>query len=163
MPNKILLSLGSNIGDKKGYLLAAQKLIIREKKINLLSASSYYRSEPIGFTEQDWFVNNCLLIESEVNPEKLLLILKKIEKSLGRKPRQRWHEREIDIDIVIYDNLIFQSKALTIPHPEMHKRSFVLIPGSEIAPKMLHPVIGKTLEELAKLHQNSKEIQRLTK
>ncbi|MDC1067843.1 2-amino-4-hydroxy-6-hydroxymethyldihydropteridine diphosphokinase [Candidatus Kapabacteria bacterium] len=156
--NKVLLSLGSNIGNKIVNLEKAKSLIEAVKGINLLAASSYYKSEPYGFKDQDWFINNCLLIETKIVATDLLKILKNIEIEIGRKPRQKWHEREIDIDIILYAAQIINSKLVQIPHPEMHKRNFVLFPAVEIASSMMHPTLNLSVKELKDISKDKSKV-----
>jgi 2-amino-4-hydroxy-6-hydroxymethyldihydropteridine diphosphokinase len=153
-----LLSLGSNLGDKTLRIQKAVNLISQILDVKLIISSSYYKTEPVGFTEQDWFVNSCILIETKLSASDLLSKLKYIEKKLGRKPRAKWHEREIDIDIILFGEEIIKSDTVQIPHPEMHKRSFVLVPACEIAPNMIHPIFKISIFEISKKLNDPKAI-----
>lgn len=141
------LSLGSNVGDQLNNLLSAEgELSLRVGKI--IKKSSYYITDPWGYTKQATFINSCLLIKSEHSPTEMLSIIKAIEVDLGRKTRKKWGPRLIDIDIIFFNKSIVRSPNLVIPHPYMHERKFVLSPMLEIAPQFVHPVLNKTIEEL---------------
>lgn len=159
-PEKILLSLGSNIGDKKSYLTTAIDYI-SETLVRVDKISSIYSSEPVGYKDQDWFYNLCVLGKTSYPPEELILKLKEIESEIGRKSRQRWHQREIDIDIIFYGNKIISTDDLNIPHPEMSKRKFVLLPAQEIAPTWEHPELNKTVSELLENTSDNSLIKKL--
>lgn len=114
----------------------------------LKNQSSIYETAPYGFTEQPNFLNAVVLLRTNFELSELHHALRQLEKELGRKNRARWHEREIDFDILFYDSVIFASDTLTIPHPELQKRAFVLAPLAEIAPDQLHPVLQKNIGAL---------------
>ncbi len=116
----------------------------------LREVSPLYRTPPYGPPDQPEFINCAARIDTSLSPSDLLAALKGIERTLGRKGRERWREREIDIDILFYDNLVLHDEGLHIPHPELHKRNFVLIPLADIAPEFLHPVLKKSVREMRK-------------
>lgn len=145
----VLLSLGANIGDKESTLESAIAKLIEIKAITDLVKSSYYKTEPFGVKNQDWFVNICISGFTELSPLQLLDKCKLIEKMYGRQERDRWHEREIDIDIIFYGKEIIETTSLTIPHREFSKRNFVLIPASEIAGQFIPPNGKTNLSEMA--------------
>jgi len=141
------LILGSNLGDRLHQLAEAKKLIAEQAgRIKLESA--IYETQPWGFDEQPWFLNQVAAIQSELPPIELLDVLKSIEKQLGREPGEKWHARHIDIDILLSGDMIFDHPRLIIPHPHLQERNFVLIPLMDIAANMMHPVLHKTIEEL---------------
>lgn len=145
----VYLCLGSNLGHKEEFLRLALKEI--EKQIGLIKAcSAFYSSEPWGFESENTFLNACVALETCLDPQTCLYTIKNIEIKLGRikSPLEGYKDRVIDIDILFYDKLIIQEKHLTIPHPLLHKRKFVLNPLSEIAPEFIHPVINKTIKTL---------------
>ncbi len=145
---KVLLSLGSNIGDSRLIILKAIDSLDKIEGISVLKISSFYETEPFGFVEQANFINVSVLLETLLLPFELLKICKQIEFSLGRKQRPRWYEREIDIDIVLFADLSINSDILVLPHPQMHLRRFVLQPSAEIAPEMQHPVLKRSVASL---------------
>lgn len=154
----IYLGLGSNIGDRINFLNSAEKEISKLKGTKVLRSSSIYKTEPWGIKSQDDFINSVLEIESELEPGELLFELKKIETSLGRKNREKWTEREIDIDILFYDELVLQNEKIIIPHPEIQDRKFVLIPLCELNPGLIHPVLRKDMESLLKDTKDNSEV-----
>ena len=142
------LSLGSNIGDRLGHLRMGIDSIseLDGAALNLISA--IYETDPVGVIDQPPFLNLALGITTSLDPHELLKALKGIESTLGRSHRQRWREREIDIDIILYSDRVFRSPDLTIPHESAHMRRFVLQPLSDIAPNVVHPVLKKTVRQL---------------
>lgn len=156
------IGLGSNLGRKKANIRKAVKLLDKKKDIKILKVSSLYETEPVGYVKQDWFVNACLKAETNLSPRQLLSVLKDIEKKLKRKRRFiKWGPRTIDLDILLYDNLRLKTKDLVIPHPEMHKRAFVLIPLMELEPNLVHPTKRKSILELLANLKKSKKVKRL--
>lgn len=145
----VYLSLGSNIGDRVGYIQQATSLLSANESINIVSTSSFYESEPWNMDSQNWFVNAVAQITTTLSPEGLLKECQRIENLLGRKRTEDgYQDRTIDIDIISYDNLILNTESLTIPHKYFHKRAFVLVPMLEIAEDFVHPFFGKTVESL---------------
>ncbi len=156
------IGLGSNLGRKKANIRRAVKLLSKKEDIKILKVSSLYETEPVGHVKQDWFVNACLMAETNLSPRQLLNTLKNIEKQLKRKKRFiRWGPRTIDLDILLYDNLRLKAKDLIIPHPEMHKRAFVLIPLMELEPNLTHPTKRKSILELLANLKKSKRVRKL--
>jgi 2-amino-4-hydroxy-6-hydroxymethyldihydropteridine diphosphokinase len=143
----VLFSLGANLGDRIGTLRHAAQLLA-ERAVSDLHASSLYETEPVGFTEQPAFVNIAVIGVTRLTADELFRICKAIERECGRTPRPRWHEREIDIDIILYGTSVLHDEDLHIPHPHAHERRFVLAPAAEIAPQMRHPVLNATIDEL---------------
>ncbi len=142
------LGLGSNIGNRIGYIRRSLVALSRLPKTKVTKVSSLYETEPYGKKEQPWFINIVVEVSTELGPLELFKKCKSIENKLGRQKREKWAEREIDIDILLYDEIIFSTPELQIPHPDMHNRRFVLIPLSEIAPNIIHPVFKKSVSEL---------------
>lgn len=146
-----LIALGANVGDREYYIEQAIDAI-RRKCGKVLNVASVLETEPIGAADQP-FLNTALLCESSLDPEALLAELATIEKDLGRERKERWGNRTIDCDIILWKTSdgrfpAFSSPTLTIPHPEAHKRLFVLNPAAEIAGKWQHSLLGKYLFEL---------------
>lgn len=141
------LILGSNLGDRIGQIKLAKRHIT-EKAGEIIQESALYETQPWGHEEQPWFINQVIEVNSPLEPAELLYTLKNIETIVGRKPHEKWHERHIDIDIVLHEDKAIDEENLIIPHPLFHLRNFVLIPLMELAPFIIHPVLGKTIEEL---------------
>ncbi|MTK54538.1 2-amino-4-hydroxy-6-hydroxymethyldihydropteridine diphosphokinase [Paludibacter sp.] len=147
--SKVYLSLGSNLGDKQRNLsVAISEIEQRCGKVEL--CSSFYSTPPWGFNSNNEFVNLALSITTTLEPLDLLNVLKHIEQVSGRqqKAKSGYEDRPLDIDILFYDNSIINSETLTVPHPRLHLRLFVLVPMNEIAPQLIHPIFHKTIETL---------------
>ena len=146
----VYLSLGSNLGDRVGYLQQAASLLGAVDGTKIVATSSFYETEPWQMPTDNWFVNALVQISTEMTPEELLAVCHRIEGQLGRKPSEddRYQDRTIDIDILFYDDLILDTEELTIPHRNFHKRAFTLVPMLEIAQDFVHPVFKKTITEL---------------
>jgi dihydropteroate synthase len=134
---RVVLALGGNVGDKVASLRRALRAIAAEPGIELAAVSRLYRTAPWGKTDQDWFVNACALGRTSLMPEALLERVKSLEVELGRAPTERWGPRVIDIDLIAYDDLALKTEQLTLPHPELFNRPFVLAPLAEIAPDLV--------------------------
>lgn len=145
----VYLSLGSNLGDKKLNCERALAELERRGIGMIRSLSSYYMTEPVDYTDQDWFVNAAAGMETELAPNDLLAALKQVQGDLGTKEKAvRFGPRIIDLDILLYDDLVMREGDLVIPHERMHQRAFVLIPLCDIAGEKRHPLLGKTMYEL---------------
>lgn len=142
------VALGSNIGDSETYLNEAVEKIGQIPTCTVEKVSSYLVTEPYGVTDQPDFLNACLKMRTLLYPEELLKELNRIEKEAGRERIIHWGPRTLDLDILLYDDIVLEEDDLCIPHVEMHKRSFVLEPLAEIAPYKRHPVYGKTVREM---------------
>ncbi len=153
---KVYIGIGSNLGDRGRNIADAVNCLKQEKSLNLTKQSSLYETEAVGGSPQGKFLNGALDIETALPPRDLLKKLKAIEKKLGRDSNKanpalgwvKWAPRVIDLDILLYGDLILNEPALIIPHPLMHERVFVLRPLAEIAPEVKHPVLKKTVKEL---------------
>ena len=143
------LGLGSNLGPRLNLLKTAVGELASLPQTEVLSLSSLYETEPVGVKDQPWFLNLVLVLHTAIPPEELLHRLKGIEGQMGREGGRRWGPRPIDLDILLYGDLILDSPRLVIPHPRMHQRSFVLLPLAELAPQLVHPVLGKRIGKLA--------------
>ncbi len=151
------ISLGSNLGNKRENLEKAIAFL-EEKGVKILKKSSFYKTAPVGFVEQPWFLNQVLKVETEFLPEFFLGVAKRIEKMMGRYPTEAKGPRIIDIDILMAENMIIKTKRLQIPHSEMEKRNFVLLPLMEIAPETVHPVLNKKIKDLQKECQDGSTV-----
>lgn len=145
--SKVYIGIGSNLGKKEENCLKAIKLL-SEKGMAVKKQSSIYETEPWGVKDQPKFINMAVEVEAELKPLEILEILKTVEREVGRQDSYRWGPRIIDLDILLYNDLVINTDDLRIPHPLMHQREFVLRPLSEIAPDKVHPVLKKTIKEL---------------
>ncbi len=143
------ISFGANMGDRKGNIEAAYKAIAKQNVGTVLRTSPFYETEPVNCTYQQKFINSVAEIMTDLSPSALLLALRKIETDGGRlRTNDKNAPRTIDIDILLYDYIVINSKDLTIPHPEIEKRLFILRPLSDIRPDLLHPVLQKQISEI---------------
>lgn len=143
------LSIGSNIGNKKKNLEDAIDLLARHEKIEVKDVSLFYKTEPMNYADQDWFVNAALKVKTILSPEDLLVELKGLEKTLDKDGKSfRFGPRIIDLDIVYYDDVVLKTHDLEIPHPRMHDRCFVLKPICDIGAHTIHPVLKCRSDEL---------------
>ena len=147
--HRVYIGLGSNLGDRKANIREAEEKLSALPATRIVKASSLYESEPLG-DAKTWFVNSVLEVETEFEPDELLKRTRAIEAAMGRKrvKGKRWGSRIIDLDLLLFDNQTVSKRTLKIPHPEMHKRRFVLLPLSELAPHVTHPQLGTTISEL---------------
>lgn len=146
---KAYLSLGTNLGNKRRNLVTAAALLA-ERAGDILALSDIYETEPWGFESSHRFLNAALILETAYGPSQLLQVTRLIEIEMGRiaKSDGAYDDRLIDIDLLLYDDLVMQTDRLSLPHPLMHKRRFVLEPLAEIAPEAVHPVFHKTIYQL---------------
>jgi 2-amino-4-hydroxy-6-hydroxymethyldihydropteridine diphosphokinase len=145
------LGLGANLGNKRKQLITAAALLA-ERAGDILALSGFYETEPWGYDSPHPFLNMAVQLETGLTPLELLSVTQQIERELGRTRKMdglSYHDRPIDIDILLYDNVTGEFHGLILPHPRMHQRLFVLQPLAEIAPGLLHPVLNRTIAELA--------------
>lgn len=130
--NKSYLSLGSNMGDRLEMLKQAVRLLVEQTGVDVLKISSLYETDPVGFTEQDTFLNMVVYLQTDLSALELLEVCQDIERKLDRKRKIRWGPRTIDLDILLYNHDYIKTERLIIPHPRMHERAFVLVPLLEL-------------------------------
>lgn len=156
----VYISAGSNIGDRSGNLQQALDMLDELLQTSVKKGSNIYISEPLGYTDQSWFYNAVFEIRTGLTPETLLFHCKRIETRMGRPvEHEKWGPRIIDLDILLYNDMTCCLEHLTIPHPELHKRKFVLLPILDLA-NPVHPVLGKTMDELLETCPDRSVIER---
>ena len=162
MLHRVYIGIGSNLGDRKANSLEAIDRVSKLPATRIVRASSLYESEPLG-DARTWFVNSVIEIETEFPPDQLLKKLKAIEKAMGRKrvKGKRWGSRVIDLDILLSNQDVVEKRSLRIPHPEMHKRRFVLLPLAELAPHVVHPQLGQSVSALLANVKDDKRVSLL--
>ncbi len=158
MPVTAYIGLGSNMGDRAGACRRALELLSRAGRVT--AVSSLYCTEPVGYKEQDEFINAVAAVETELSPQDLLAACQTIENELGRVRLVRWGPRSVDLDILLYGSSVVKTPDLLVPHPRLSLRGFVLVPLCEIAPQVVHPVLNKTV---AGLLQELKDPHRVVK
>ena len=160
------LSIGSNLGDKYANCLEGVDRVDALDLTRVVAVSGFYRTEPVDFLDQAWFVNGALKIETGLEPLELIHRLKETERRLGQIEKEvRFGPRIIDLDIILYGNTVMDTGVLTIPHPRMHQRCFVLKPLCDIGADTVHPVLGETMEQLLKRieHDHGQEVMAYNK
>lgn len=156
---EIYLGLGSNLGDAQRNITRATELL--EKNTQVIRGSSLYRTEPVGFQDQDWFLNCAIEVESELPPRELLSFVLSVEEEMGRVRTIPGGPRTIDIDILFYGPQVIEEEGLKVPHPRLHERLFVLAPLAELCPGFVHPVLETPVGDLADRHFSRQAIQKL--
>ena len=158
----VFIGFGSNQGESLKICREAVLELKRHAKIDVREVSSFYSTKPVGVEDQPWFINGVVRCSTELEPEELLTVLNRIENRFGRVRRERWGPRTLDLDILAYGERVVQLPDLTVPHPRMHERLFVLAPLREIAPNWIHPLLHASVEELlSRLNTDSGEVLRL--
>lgn len=157
---QVFISLGTNIEPRFDYLKKALHFLENHKEIHLIKKSKIYETDPVGYLEQDDFLNMVVQLHTTLSPLRLLDYCQDIEKQLGRERTLRFGPRTIDLDLLVYENKIIETDRLIIPHPRMHKRSFVLVPLREVAPELMIPTFQETVSDLLK-KLSSSEIEQV--
>ena len=145
---QVFISLGSNLGDRLQYIQRAVEAIQKVASMSIRAVSSVYETEPVGKKNQPEFLNAAAELDTTIDARQLFRALKSIEQSLGRKNTERWGPREIDLDLLYYDAEVLADVELTVPHPEIHKRRFVLVPLVEIAGEFTDPAANKSITQI---------------
>jgi len=148
--SKVLVGVGSNLGDREFLIRKAVEAMRDLPRTLVVRVSSLYDTDPVGVEDQPAFLNAVVWLETTLLPRELLWQLLLIEKRMGRVRSQRWGPRPIDLDLLFYDDLAIAEPDLTVPHPEAHRRAFVLMPLLELDPEFVHPVTGETIKKLIK-------------
>ena len=147
--SKTAIALGSNLGDSLTILKSSLTVINSVPGVNLVVVSSWYRTQPIGPPQPD-YLNGCAILNVQQTPEELLALLQAVELQFGRVRNEKWGARTLDLDIILYEDLIINTPNLTIPHPRMYERAFVLVPLTEIAADWQEPKTKKAIAQLAR-------------
>ena len=142
------IGIGSNLGEKVENCRRAIKAIGSDARNRLVGCSRFYRTEPMGKKDQEWFINGVAAVETTMSPRELLEFLLSIEKEMGRDRIERWGPRIIDLDILFYGDRVLNEEGLQIPHPRLHERRFVMVPLKDIAPDLVHPVLQRTVSQI---------------
>jgi len=146
---RVLLGLGSNLGDRDANIAAALDRLTDERALHVLATSRVRTTAPVGGPPQPDYRNAAALAETDLRPRDLLAAMKRAEERVGRRPGgERWGAREVDVDLLLFGEEVIDEPDLVVPHPRMAQRRFVLEPAAEVAPQMRHPVLGRTVREM---------------
>ena len=151
------VALGSNLGDKEANLRRALELL-QQRGVEVVKTSSFICTEPYGVTDQPQFLNGVCEVRTSLEPLELLHTLLDIEQEMGRVRLRHWGERNIDLDLLLYEDVVMDTPELKLPHPDMQNRDFVLLPLAEIAPELVHPILQKSIEELSNLYISKRAV-----
>jgi 2-amino-4-hydroxy-6-hydroxymethyldihydropteridine diphosphokinase len=159
MPHRAFIGVGSNLGDRRENIAEAIARTSELADTRIVRKSSLYESEPHG-NAKTWFVNAVVEVETEFTAAELLKKLKSIEEAMGRKrvKGKRWGSRIIDLDVLFFDSEVVRTKTLKVPHPEIAKRKFVLLPLAEVAPQLQHPELGQTVSQILATTKDQKRV-----
>ncbi|OGC86242.1 MAG: 2-amino-4-hydroxy-6-hydroxymethyldihydropteridine diphosphokinase [candidate division Zixibacteria bacterium RBG_19FT_COMBO_42_43] len=155
----VFLGVGSNLGDRLENINNAIAELKKSKKIKILKSSSIYETQPWEVKSPEWFLNLVLKVETGLPPLQLLDFLEKLESKSGRESKSDKHPRSLDIDILFYNDLIFYTERLVVPHPVLHKRRFVLVPLAEIEPELEHPQLHKDIKTILENLEDKAEVR----
>lgn len=158
---RVFISIGSNLGDRAANCKDAVRRLASDNRVRVVRESALYETEPWGVVDQGPFINSAIEIETGITPRSLFELLKSIEAAMGRTRGERWGPRVIDLDILLCDGLKIDEEGLKVPHPSIAERAFVLVPLNEIAPGLVHPVLGRTVSELLRELPDKSGVTRL--
>jgi 2-amino-4-hydroxy-6-hydroxymethyldihydropteridine diphosphokinase len=153
------IGFGSNLGESQDICHKAISLLDETEEMEVEVVSSFFQTEPVGFETQPPFINGAVRVRTSLGPEELFSQMRRIEQELGRVTKFKWGPRYIDLDLLLFDDLVLESQQLTVPHPLMNERRFVLMPLAEIAPEVRHPILGKTIAELLIMLDDEKKVE----
>ena len=157
--NTAYIGIGSNLGDRHQNCLTALNMLQKIPGCTMTGQSDWYLTEPVGVEGQERYVNGAVSISTELSARDLLKMLLAIEQNMGRIRRKRWESRIIDLDLLLFGREVINEKHLTVPHPLMHERRFVLVPLVQLEPNLTHPLLGLTMSELlARLPEDGQEV-----
>lgn len=142
------VALGSNLGDREANLNRAVELL-KQHRVDVVKVSTFIETEPYGVTDQPRFLNGACMVKTELEPLELLRLLLSVEKEMGRVRLRHWGERNIDLDLLLFEDVLMDTEELRLPHPDMANRDFVMLPLAELVPDLKHPILQKTMLELA--------------
>ncbi len=158
---RVFIALGSNLGDRAAWLQQARKKLFSTPTVQLVAASSVYETAPVGKTDQPAFLNQVIEVRTSLTPEELLSRLLQVEQELGRLRRERWGPRIIDLDLLAFGRRRSNTSRLVLPHPELHRRRFVLQPWAEIAPEFIVPGFAASVEKLLENCEDNNRVQKI--
>jgi len=161
MSNTAFIGIGSNLGSPQENCQQSIAFLKKIPKLKIIAHSSFYETEPVGLTDQNWFLNTVIEVTTELEPIALLDALLAIEVIMGRTRNKKWGPRIIDLDLLLYEGQVLKNSRLEIPHPEMTQRRFVLAPLAELAPDLVHPLEKKTIRQLLSELPHDKKVIRL--
>ena len=159
---KVYIGIGSNLGNRQNHCEWAIEQLRQLPSTQVTKISSFFETEPVELEDQHWFINAVVEIQTDLSPEELLASCRSLEESLGRVRAVRYGPRTIDLDLLFYGQQVMNTEELTLPHPRLHERQFVLIPLVEIAPDLFHPVQKASVKSLMDKIPDQKTVRRLS-